>query len=156
MTEYPAPPPQGKPPAPPQGYGPPMGYGGGYGSFQLPPGVTIAPVGRRIGAFFLMILLYIVTLVIGFIIWGAILWAKGTSPALRVLNMRCVDANTGQPVGWGRMALRDIIGGIVQGILALITLLVSFILFLATGRHQSLPDLIGSTVVVHDPNGVLG
>ncbi|MBE7188728.1 RDD family protein [Jatrophihabitans endophyticus] len=155
MTEYPAPPPSASYPAPPPPSGPPMGYPGGYG-FQLPPGVTIAPVGRRIGAFFLMILLYIVTLVIGFIIWGAVLWAKGTSPALRVLNMRCVDANTGQPVGWGKMFVRDFLGGIVQGILSFITYIISFVLFLSGDRHQSIPDKIGGTVVVYDPNKVMG
>ena len=154
MTEFPAPPaPSGPPPAPFPGHGgPPMGYG----QFQLPPGVTLAPTGRRVGAFFLMILLYIVTLVIGFIIWGAILWAKGSSPAFSVLKMRCVDANTGQPIGWGRMFVRNFLGGIVQGILSLITLIVSFVMFLSGERHQSIPDKIGSTVVVYDPNGVLG
>lgn len=138
------------PPAPPAG--PPAGY---YG-FALPPGVEVASVGRRIGAFFLAIPLSIVTLFIGYYIWGAVKWADGTSPALSVLKMRCVDANTGQPVGWGRMALRDIVGGIVQGILSIITAIVSFVLFVSGERHQSIPDKIATTVVVYDPNKVMG
>jgi uncharacterized RDD family membrane protein YckC len=53
------------------------------------------------------------------------------------------------------MALRDIVGGIVQSILSGITLLISLILFLATKEHKTLPDFIGGTVVIHDPNKVL-
>ncbi len=121
----------------------------------LPPGVEPASHGRRIGAYFLAIPLIIVTLVIGYIIWGLVLWTKGTSPALRVLGMRCVDANRGERVGFGRMALRDIVGGIVQSILGAITQLVSFVLFLTLAKRQSLQDLIGTTVVVHDPNKVM-
>ena len=83
-------------------------------------------------------------------------WSSGTSPALSVLKMRCVDANTGQPIGWGRMFLRDFVGGIVQGILSIITLIVSFVMFLTGERNQTIPDKIGTTVVVYDPNGVLG
>ena len=63
MSDYPAPPPP--PQGPPAGYGPP----GGYGQFQLPPGVELASRGRRTGAFFLAIPLYVVTLAIGYIIW---------------------------------------------------------------------------------------
>jgi hypothetical protein len=53
----------------------------------LPNGTTLAPVGRRIGAFFLGWLLSIVTLGIGYIIWGAISWSKGQTPDL-VLPVR--------------------------------------------------------------------
>ena len=75
-------------------------------------------MGRRIGAFFLAIPLIIVTLVIGYLIWGLVSWGKGTSPALRTLKMKVVNAETGQVVGWGTMALRNILGsGIVEGIL---------------------------------------
>jgi len=121
----------------------------------LPVGTALAPVGRRIGAYFLSIVLIIVTLVIGYIIWGAILWGRGTSPALNVLGMRVWHPETARPAGWWRMALRDVVGGIVQGVLGGITALVSFILFLATRRRQSLCDLVGGTVVIHDPNKVL-
>ena len=69
--------------------------------------------------------------------------------------MRCVDSTTGQPAGFGKMALRDIVGTIVTIVVGLITALVSFIMFLATAKRQTLPDVIGSTVVVYDPNKVL-
>jgi uncharacterized RDD family membrane protein YckC len=148
-------PPMGQPqmPPPPMGqpYGAPMA-----GGLMFPPGVVLAPVGRRIGAYFLGAVLAIVTLIIGYIIWGLIAWRKGTSPAFQVLGMRVWHPESQQRAGFGRMALRNIVGGIAVGILSWITGLISFILFLSRDDHKSLQDLIASTVVVHDPNKVLG
>jgi uncharacterized RDD family membrane protein YckC len=152
-------PPPGYPTGPQQGYpgAPPAPPGVPYGVVRLPipPGVELASRGRRCGAFFLAFPLMVVTLVIGYLIWGAILWGRGTSPALKVLKCKVIDAETGQVVGWGRMALRDIVGGIVQSILSLITELVSLILFLTDERNRTIPDRIATTVVVYDPNDVL-
>lgn len=157
---------QGIPQAPPV----PAGYGYGTGAMMaapqgmyfdpksellLPEGVQLASVGRRIGAYFLAIVLAVVTLGIGYVIWGLIAWSKGRSPALQVLGMRCWKPAENQVASWGVMALRDIVGTIAQGILSLLTLLVSFILFLTGKQHKSLPDLVASTVVVYDPNKVL-
>jgi uncharacterized RDD family membrane protein YckC len=121
----------------------------------LPSGVALASHGRRIGAYFLSILLMIVTLGIGYVIWGIIAWTKGTSPALQVLGMKVYRPEQQKVGTFGTLALRNIVGGIAQGILSIITLLVSFILFLSRADRRSLPDLIASTVVVHDPNKVL-
>ena len=54
------------------------------------------------------------------------------------------------------MALREIVGRIAEGILSIITELISFILFLSRPDHKPIHDLIASTVVLHDPNKVLG
>ena len=121
----------------------------------LPEGVQLASVGRRIGAYFLSVLLSVVTLGIGYLIWGLIAWGKGRGPAMQVLGLRCWKPADGKAAGWGTMALRDIVGGIAQGILSIITLLISFILFLSGKQHKSLMDLVGGTVVVYDPNKVL-
>jgi hypothetical protein len=158
---------QGIPQAPPV----PEGYG--YGAQQpmavpqgmyfdpnteltLPVGVELASVGRRVGAFFLSIVLAIVTLGIGYIIWGLVAWGKGTSPAFQVLGLRVWRPAENRVATWGTMALRNIVGYIAQGILSFITELISFILFLTGKQHKSIPDLVGSTVVVYDPNKVLG
>jgi uncharacterized RDD family membrane protein YckC len=122
----------------------------------LPAGVELASRGRRCGAFFLGIPLAIVTLGIGYLIWGLILWGRGTSPALKILKCRVVDAESGKVVGWGRMALRDIVGGIAQGILGIVTQLISLVLFLTDDRNRTIPDRIATTLVVYDPNAVLG
>jgi uncharacterized RDD family membrane protein YckC len=121
----------------------------------LPQGVQLAGAGRRIGAFFLAIPLSIVTLGIGYVIWGAVIWGRGQTPALQVLGMRCWRPETGRVAGWWWMALRETIGRIAEGILSLITLLVSFVLVLSRGDHKSLHDLIAGTVVVYDPQKVL-
>ena len=121
----------------------------------LPEGVQLAGVGRRIGAYFLSVVLSIVTLGIGYFIWGLVAWGKGRSPALQVLGMRCWKPAERRAASWGTMAMRDIVGGIVQGIVGPITMLVSFCLFLFGKQHKSLPDLVGGTVVVYDPNKVL-
>jgi uncharacterized RDD family membrane protein YckC len=145
---YPPPPPPGSMP-PPVGY-PPMPGGGG-----LPPGVELASAGRRIGAYFLAIPLSIITLGIGYIIWGAVVWGKGTSPALQVLGMRVWRPAEGRPASWGQMALRNIVGGIVEGICIIIGI-VSFVFLLSKPDRATIHDKIGGTIVVHDPNKVLG
>jgi uncharacterized RDD family membrane protein YckC len=122
---------------------------------MLPQGVELASVGRRIGAWFLAIPLWIVTLGIGYAIWGLIVWGRGQTPTLQVLGMRCWRPETGRPAGWGWMALREIVGRFVEGILSVITLLVSLILLLTRKDRRCLHDLIAGTVVLRDPNGVL-
>ena len=59
----------------------------------------------------------------------------------------------GATFGW--MALREIIGRIVEGILSIITLLASFILMCTGKEHKTIHDYIAGTVVVHDPNHML-
>jgi uncharacterized RDD family membrane protein YckC len=121
----------------------------------LPFGVELASAGRRIGAFFLSIPLSIITLGIGYFVWGLIVWGRGQTPALQVLGMRCWRPETGRVAGWGWMALREIIGRFVEGILSIITLLLSLILMLTSKERKCLHDLIAGTVVLRDPNKVL-
>ncbi|HEY2166473.1 MAG TPA: RDD family protein [Jatrophihabitantaceae bacterium] len=169
------PPPQ-MPPMPPPGqaYGaappPAPGYGYGQGGpgmappgmfydqasgLTLPNGTQLAGVGRRIGAYFLAIPLAIVTLGIGYVIWGLILWGKGTSPALKVLGMRVWKPTTNSTATWGTMFVRDFVG---QGLLSIVPFLnlISFIIFLTNNQHKAIHDNVGGTVVLHDPNKVLG
>jgi len=157
---------QGFPQAPPV----PAGYGYGQHSGEvvpqglyrdersgllLPQGTQLANSGRRIGAFFLAIPLAIITLGIGYIIWGLIAWSKGTTPALQALGMRCWRPEDNRIPGFWWMALRAVVGRIAEGILSIITLLTSFILMLAREDRKSLHDLIAGTVVLYDPNKVL-
>jgi uncharacterized RDD family membrane protein YckC len=142
-----------------QGYGvappPPGMYYDTQSGLTLPQGVQLAGQGRRIGAYFLAIPLAIVTLVIGYVIWGLIAWSRGQTPALQVLGMRCWRPETGRVPGFWRMALREIIGRILDGILGIVTGLTSFILFLATRERKALHDYVAGTVVLYDPDKVL-
>jgi uncharacterized RDD family membrane protein YckC len=57
--------------------------------------------------------------------------------------------------GFWYMALREIVGRFIDGILSLITAITSFVLFVAGKEHKSLHDLIAGTVVLYDPDKVL-
>jgi uncharacterized RDD family membrane protein YckC len=145
----------------------------------LPQGTQLATVGRRIGACFLTIPLpliliggllawangwvngysrvlqvSLITLGIGYLVWGLLAWGEGQSPALQMLGLRCWRPKTQRVAGWGTMALREIIGRIVDS-LFLVTLLVSVLLFLTGKEHKSLHDHVAGTVVLHDPGQVL-
>lgn len=121
----------------------------------LPQGTELASVGRRIGAYFLAIPLAIVTLGVGYIIWGLIVWPNGQTPALQLLNMRAWRPETGKVAGFWYMALREIVGRFIDGVVGLITAITSFVLFVAGKEHKSLHDLIAGTVVLYDPDKVL-
>jgi uncharacterized RDD family membrane protein YckC len=121
----------------------------------LPDGVQLASVGRRIGAFFLAIPLSIVTLGIGYVIWGLIVWGQGTTPALQVLGMRCWKPQENQVARWGSMALREFIGRFVVESFITIIGIVSLILMCVNQDRRTLHDMIAGTVVLHDPGKVL-
>jgi uncharacterized RDD family membrane protein YckC len=158
-----APPPQGYVPPPPVAYAPGPAvaaipadmYLDQESGLALPNGTVLASPGRRIGAFFLAIPLSIITLGIGYLIWGLIVWGNGQTPALQVLGMRCWRPEDGRVAGFWWMALREIVGRIVDGILSVITELVSFIFMLTRPDRRTLHDLIAGTVVLHDPDKVL-
>ncbi|SRR5581483_1971857 len=167
--EHPAPPPpqpmgypQAPPPPPVGTYGKPgtavVGTGMYYdqaSGLTLPQGTELASVGRRIGAYFLAIPLAIVTLGIGYIIWGLIVWAQGTTPALQVLGMRCFRPEEGRVPGWGHMALREVVGSWLVESFLFIVAIISFILMCARPDRRTIHDMVAGTVVLHDPNKVL-
>jgi uncharacterized RDD family membrane protein YckC len=151
---------------------PPVPAGYGYGEYggqpvpagmyldqqsglMLPQGTQLATPGRRIGAFFLAIPLAIITLGIGYIVWGLIVWANGQTPALQVLGMRCFRPETNRVAGFWWMALRETVGRILGGILGIITESISFIFMLTRPDRKTIHDLVAGTVVLHDPNKVL-
>jgi uncharacterized RDD family membrane protein YckC len=53
------------------------------------------------------------------------------------------------------MALREIVGGILEGLLSIITLLSSFVLMLTRPDRKTIHDLVAGTVVLRDPSKVL-
>lgn len=135
---------------------PPGTYWDQASGLFLPQGTALATSGRRIGAWFLAIPLCLVTLGIGYVVWGAVIWGRGQTPALQVLGMRCWRPETGRVAGWWWMALREIVGRFVEGLLWLITLALSLILMVSRPDRKCLHDLVAGTVVLVDPNKVLG
>ncbi|HUA94759.1 MAG TPA: RDD family protein, partial [Acidimicrobiales bacterium] len=156
----PSPMPSAPPPAPGYGYGqaPAAPVPEGFvfdpvSGLSFPAGVQLANPGRRIGAYFLSFVLVIVTLVIGYIIWGLILWGRGQTPTYQVLGMRCWKPEDRRVATFGTMALREIVGRIVESLL--ITALISFVLMLVRRDRKCLHDLIANTVAVRDADKVL-
>lgn len=137
----PQPPPGGFPPAPPEMGAPYGGY-----STQAP----LSSKGKRFGGYLLEALLVIVTCGIGWLIWWLVVMAKGQTPAKQLLKMRCVDANTGVCATYGQMALREVVGKMLLGLIPFYTL-ISAIFVLADERSQGLWDKVATTVVVDDP-----
>jgi uncharacterized RDD family membrane protein YckC len=147
----------------------PAGYGapGMAPTFQVPPGfhydqlsglvipdgTELAPVGRRIGSYFLAILLSICTLGIGYLIWGLIAWSKGQTPTQQVLGLQTWKPLERVNATWGTMFLRELSYAFV-GVIPFAQL-VSFFLFVSGKEHRTLHDSIASTIVLHDPNKVL-
>lgn len=159
-AEYPGYPYQagyGQPGYGPPGYGPPAGPWQPGAPLVLPEGVVLASPGRRVGAYFLAIPLALATCGIGYLVWGAIVWGKGTSPALQVLGMRAWKPERQGPAQWGDMAARNGLDWLISMITCGISSIVSFVLFLSDEPlHRTLADRLGGTVIVHDPHRRLG
>lgn len=115
----------------------------------LPIGTQLASRGRRIGAYFLAGLLWTVTLVIGYAIWGLITWGDGRTPTQQLLGMRCWKPQTGTTATWGTMFLR----GLSMAVLDSVAFggLVSFVMFLVNRDRRTLYDHIAGVVVLHEP-----
>ena len=120
----------------------------------IPAGVDLATPGRRLGQYFLEGLLVVFTLVIGWIIWSLIVWKDGQTPAMKLLNLRAVKADTGKPATWGTMFLREFVGkGLVTLVLSIIPILPLVLLFMLLWdkKRQQLWDKIAGTIVVNVP-----
>jgi uncharacterized RDD family membrane protein YckC len=165
---YPPPPQPGQGGYPPQGYSPAPPPTQGYGGYapagtyfdpasglNLPNGTRLAAPGRRVGTYFLEILLFIVTLAIGYLVWMFIAWTKGQSPGKQLMHMRVYKPVDGRIATFGTMALRQIVGGIVEGLVFPVIQIVSLIMMITGKEHKAIHDYIANTTVLDDPNEVL-
>ena len=104
---------------------------------------------RRLMAHILDVILFFLTLIIGYIIWWLIVLGRGQTPGKQLLGIRAVRRN-GDNAGWGIMFLREILQFIIWPIGG-IGLLADGILVLVDDReHRSLVDRIVDTVVVRN------
>jgi uncharacterized RDD family membrane protein YckC len=116
----------------------------------LPPGVRLASRARVAAALLLALLLFGVTLGIGYVAWSLFTWSQGRTPAQRILSLRCWLPEPRRVAGRDDMAVRQVVGFFLCG-----GLLWGFFVWLASSNRRSAGDLLAGTVVLHDPDRVL-
>ena len=106
---------------------------------------------QRVIAFLLDIVLILLTLVIGYLIWWLIVLGRAQTPGKQIVGIQVVK-DTGEPVGWGYMFLREfVIKGLLGGFLssfAGIYFVVDHIWPLFDDSRQTVHDKMVSTLVV--------
>lgn len=118
----------------------------------LPQGTSAANPWIRLGSYFLEVILMIVTLYIGWLIWGCMTASSGQTPAKRLLKLRVINANTLKSVGFGKMFwVRGILGGIVAQLAIVCTLGILLFMPFWDKRNQNIWDKVSGTYVVSDP-----
>lgn len=113
--------------------------------------LMLASIGQRIGTYFLDVLISIFTLIIGWLIWLAIVAPKGQTPGMSLLKVRCVD-EAGVTVSAGTMWLRQLVyAGLVYFLANLVigvASLVGYCWAFWDKDRQTLHDKMARTFVV--------
>jgi hypothetical protein len=133
---------------PPQA--PPGMYFDPASGLVLPQGVRLASRGQVASAWFLGLLLFSVTLGIGYITWSLFVWGQGRTPAQRMLRLRCWLPERRRVAEREQMAQRQIIGFFLNG-----QLLSGFFIWLTSKSLRSVGGFFAGTVILHDPDGLL-
>jgi hypothetical protein len=143
-------------PAAPTAPIPPGLYFDHLSGLVLPNGTQLASVGRRIGSYFLALVLFIVTLGVGYLVWGAISWSKGQTPTQQLLGLQTWKPQTRANATWGEQFLREFSRILyIIPLIGWIIAIVSFFMFVASREHRAIHDQVGGAIVLHDPNRVL-
>lgn len=116
----------------------------------LPQGVRLASRARVAASLLLGLLLFGVTLGIGYVTWSFFAWSQGRTPAQRILSLRCWLPESRRVAERDDMGVRQVLGfflcsGLIWG----------FFVWLVSNSQRSAGDLLASTVVLHDPDRVL-
>jgi uncharacterized RDD family membrane protein YckC len=122
---------------------------------QLPQGVYLASVGKRIVGYLLDIALIFITFGLGWLVWAAVVAAKGQTPGRQLLGMRVVAIRDGRPLSWASMVfLRGLIGGFVASMAFFFTLGILAFMPLWDRNNQSVIDKVSASLVIDDPHRV--
>ena len=119
----------------------------------LVPTEDRATAGIRLGSYLLNGVLSVVTLGIGWLIWAMITWSNDSAnPAQKMLGLKVVKKETGEPLTWGQMFVRNfLLGCLVMEIIYVCSLSVCFFIDIFKpfgGERQRLLDSMAGTVVV--------
>jgi|SRR5690554_1487172 len=124
----------------------------------------LATPARRLGAFLLdglysYLAMFVLTGLLGqrggggaivmflgaaYIVVGAYFWSKGTSPGKQTLGMYVYDKRTGYRLGFWSMAVREVIGKWISGLIFSL----GFLWILLDDEHQGWHDKLVSSVVL--------
>jgi len=116
----------------------------------LPQGVRPASKGRVAASYALAIGLFIATLGAGYLVWAAVAWGRGQTPAQRLLGLRCWRRDSGRVAGRRHMALRQVTGLFLNG-----EMLMGPLIWLGSKELNSVGDIFAGTVILYDPNQLL-
>lgn len=94
------------------------------------------------------------------IIWFITLAEKGTTPGHHLMGQVVIDAHTGLPLGWKRMAIREVlVKGVLHWILGSFLFMANYIIdgaFIFTSTQRTLHDLVvGSQVIQRSDKTIL-
>lgn len=108
---------------------------------------------RRARSLVLEVVLVVVTLGVGWLVWSAVLWRRGQTPAKCLMRMRCIDTRSGAAAGARTMAARELALKWVPGLASLgLTLMTGGLVALGE-RHEAVWDKLARTIVIDDPEG---
>lgn len=96
-----------------------------------------ANLGRRLEALALTLLLFIVTLGIGFVLWSIVEWRSGRTPSYRLLGLRVVRRSDEHPIGLGRSFARS---GVCCTLLVIPAVVIGAVIALSFALGASAPD----------------
>jgi uncharacterized RDD family membrane protein YckC len=121
----------------------------------LPNGVVHAGPWRRLAAWALDVVLFALTLGVGWLIWAYTLESPGQTPAKKILNLRVVLDHQTAAAGLSRMfVMRWFLGGLLVPIAISLTLGVLLFMPFWDPRNRNLWDRLSSCVVVYDADRV--
>ena len=101
---------------------------------------------RRLMAHLLDVILFFLTLIIGYIIWWLIVLGRGQTPGKQLVGI-CAARRNNADVGWGTMFVREIVKAVAHAFV--IGFLADAILMLLDdAERRSLSDRVADTVIV--------
>lgn len=113
-----------------------------------------SPRVMRLAAFALDMLFMTCTLIIGWLIWSAILWKEGTTPGHKLMKQKIVSSSTGEVFTWQQMAVREfLVKFLLIGTVSSFLFWLPFFgdsLMIFKDDNRTFHDMITGSIVVDD------
>ena len=96
------------------------------------------------------VLLFPLTLGVGWLVWSLVLYSRAQTPAKQLLGLRVFRRSTASPATWVRMALRELVAKPLGSLVCGLTVGVLYFMLLWDANTQEVWDKLADTVVVDD------